>query len=220
MCGRFSQFYTWQELQELYDLSVPAIPNLEPRYNISPTDPVDVVLAGEDGHHRFEKMRWWLVPWWWTKTLKDVPPAFNARAETAAAKPMFRDAFQRHRCLIPASGFYEWTGPKEARQPWFFSARDGKPLTFAGLYDRWKDPVSGETVRSCTILITEANHFMRPIHDRMPVILPREEWNAWLADPRSDLLKPAHEGVLVAWKVSPRMNSNRYIEPDAPVSIE
>ena len=202
-------------MHELYDLSAPTIPNLEPRYNISPTDPVDVILRGEDGRKRWQRMRWWLVPWWWKGTLKEVPSAFNARSETAAAKPLFREAFQRHRCLIPASGVFERTGPKDARQPWFISGRDGRPLTFAGLYDRWKNPDSGETVHSCAILVTEANHFMQPIHDRMPVILEKAHWDPWLAAPRSDLLKPAHEGVLVAWQVSPRVNSNRYHEADA-----
>ena len=218
MCGRFSQFYSWQELHDLYDLSVETIPNLEPRYNISPTDPVDVVLGGENGHRRWERMRWWLVPWWWKGALKEVPAAFNARAETVASKPLFRDALKRHRCLIPASGFYEWTGLKEARQPWFISAVDGRPLTFAGIYDRWKNP-EGETIRSCSIIVTEPNAFMANLHDRMPVILPQGDWDAWLAEPRSDLLVSAPEGTLHAWKVSPKVNSNRYLEADAPLPI-
>ena len=102
-------------------------------------------------------MRWGLVPAWWTKALKDVPATFNARAETVAEKPMFRDAFRKRRCIVPASGFYEWTGGKGAKQPHLFTAADGAPvLSFAGLWDRWRGP-KGEEVLSCTIVVSGAS---------------------------------------------------------------
>src|SRR5262245_65205448 len=109
MCGRFTNRLTWREIVALYRLSVPATPerNLPARYNICPTDTIDTVVE-EDGKRDLAPMRWGLVPWWWKKRAKDVPATFNARGETISAKPMFRDAFKRRRCLIPASGYYEW----------------------------------------------------------------------------------------------------------------
>jgi len=217
MCGRFSQYYTWQEVHAFSQplaLVGPAS-NLQPHYNISPTQQAGVLLLGDDGVLHYEQMRWWLVPSWWKKTLREVPSAFNARAETVSEKPMFRDAFKRRRCIVPASGFFEWSGPKEAREPWFISAADGGLLGFAGLWDRWRNPETGEEVRSFTIIVTSANLFMGEIHDRMPVILPPEAWADWLAEPRDDLLKPAPEETLRRWRVTAAMNSSRYEAADA-----
>ena len=107
MCGRFVQRYTWHEVQDLYELPDGPARNLQPHYNIAPTDPVEVVRPAADGAVELVSMRWGLVPWWWKKPLKQLPASFNARAETVADKPMFRDAFKRHRCVIPASGYYE-----------------------------------------------------------------------------------------------------------------
>lgn len=219
MCGRFTQTYTWSELHGIFQF-VPATPrNLEPRYNISPTQQVGVVTL-DGGHYAYSEMRWWLVPNWWKKALKDVPSTFNARAETVDEKPMFRSAFRRTRCLIPASGFFEWTGPKDERQPWYISAKDGMPLIFAGLHDTWRDPESGDDVKSCTIIVTSANRFMGEIHDRMPVILQESQWRLWLDEPRKDLLNPADENLLHAWRVSSNVNSSRYHGDDTTKEIE
>jgi putative SOS response-associated peptidase YedK len=106
MCGRFTQRYTWDEIQDLYEL-MGAARNLQAHYNIAPTDTVDVVMPADDGANRLVSMRWGLIPAWWKKTIKEVPATFNARAETVLDKPMFRDVFRRHRCIIPASGYYE-----------------------------------------------------------------------------------------------------------------
>ena len=115
--------------------------NLQPHYNIAPTDTVDVIRLDKDGKRELVPMRWGLVPAWWKKSLKEVPATFNARAESVADKPMFRNAFKERRCIMPASGFFEWTGEKGAKQPHLFTAADGSPLlAFAGLWDRWKDP--------------------------------------------------------------------------------
>jgi putative SOS response-associated peptidase YedK len=116
-------------------------------------------------------MRWGLVPYWWKKPLKQVPATFNARAESVATTPMFRDAFKRHRCIVPASGYYEWLKQPDGRQPYFFSAADREVLSLAGLWDRWKNPETGELVTSCTIVVTEAKALARTIHNRMPVVL-------------------------------------------------
>jgi putative SOS response-associated peptidase YedK len=120
---------------------------LRPRYNIAPTTAVDVIRLGENGQRELVPMRWGLIPGWWKKTAKEVPATFNARAESVVDKPMFRNAFKQRRCIIPASGFFEWTGAKAERQPHLFTAADGSPvLAFAGLWDRWRDPASGEDI--------------------------------------------------------------------------
>jgi putative SOS response-associated peptidase YedK len=152
MCGRFTERYTWDEIQDLYDLTG-AARNLQPHYNIAPTDPVDVVKHSTGGQVELVSMRWGLVPWWWKKPLKQLPASFNARAETVADKPMVRGAFARHRCIIPASGYYEWLKRPDGRQPYFISAADGGVLSFAGLYDRWKNPETGEPMTSCRSLL-------------------------------------------------------------------
>jgi putative SOS response-associated peptidase YedK len=125
--------------------------NLQAHYNIAPTDPVGVVRPAA-GAVELVSTRWGLVPWWWKKPLKELPASFNARAETVADKPMFHDAFARHRCVIPASGYYEWLKRPDGRQPYFMSAAaDGGVLSFAGLWDRWKNPETGEPVISCNV---------------------------------------------------------------------
>jgi putative SOS response-associated peptidase YedK len=152
MCGRFTQFYTWAEVQKAMGL-IPAAPNLRPRYNIAPTTVIDVVVAG-NGQRVLMPIRWGLVPDWWKKTLGDVPATFNARAETVATKPMFRTAFKRRRCIIPASGFYEWTTEKDGKRPHFFNATDGSILGLAGLWERWREPGSEAGMFSATIIVS------------------------------------------------------------------
>jgi putative SOS response-associated peptidase YedK len=207
MCGRFVQRYTWDDIQDLYDLPGGPAPNLPAHYNIAPTDPVEVVRPDANGANELFSMRWGLVPWWWKKPLKQVPASFNARAESVADKPMFRDAFQRHRCVIPASGYYEWLKRPDGRQPYYISAADGGVLSFAGLWDRWKNPESGEPVISCTIIVTDANELTRPIHDRMPVVLDNADIRGWLSgEDGTELLRPAGEDRLRMWPVSRRVN--------------
>lgn len=148
-----------------------------------------------------------------------MPAAFNARAEGIAVKSMFRGAVKKDRCIIPTSGSFEWTGPKEDRHPWFISAIDGEPLCFAGLWERWIDRETGEAIVSCTIITCAENEFMSRLHTRMPVILDGEGRKAWLDDPDLSLLKLAPEGVLQAWKVSKAMNGSRYEAPEAVTPI-
>jgi putative SOS response-associated peptidase YedK len=124
MCGRFVQRYTWDDLQDLYDLPDGPARNLQAHYNIAPTDSVQVLRQASNGARELISMRWGLIPWWWKKPLKQLPASFNARAETVADKPMFRDAFQRQRCVIPASGYYEWLKRPDGKQPYFISATD------------------------------------------------------------------------------------------------
>jgi putative SOS response-associated peptidase YedK len=227
MCGRFTQHYTWAEVRAFLgvfgDVGTPR--NLRPRYNIAPTTFIDVVAArvrqGRIVGREIVPMRWGLIPDWWKKPRKDVPATFNARAETVAEKPMFRGAFKYRRCIIPASGFYEWTGSKGARQPHFFTAADGSPvLAFAGLWDRWIDPANFDEVISVTIIVSGASALMAPYHDRMPVLLEAKDFDAWIDGSLGpDALKPAAETNLRAWKVSPRLN-RAGVGDDDPTIIE
>ena len=223
MCGRFTQTSTWAELHDTLDL-VGAARNLRPRYNIAPTAEVDAVVDRGQGREILG-MRWGLVPAWWKKPLKEVPSTFNARAETVASKPMFRDAFRRRRCVIPASGFFEWTeaadvaGAKGGKQPHYFSAAGGGALFFAGLWDRWTDPASGDEVLSCTVIVSGASAWMAPYHDRMPVLLGGAEFGPWLAgEAGPEVLRPAAESALREWPVSKRVN--RPGHADDPALIE
>ena len=136
---------------------------------------------------------------------------FNARAETVKAKPFFRDAFKRSRCLIPVSGYYEWQNTQGGKQPWYFTARDGSPaLTVAGLWDEWKNRETGEPLRSCTMIITEPNDFVAAVHDRMPVLLTEQQFQPWLTGEAGlEYLKPAPNDLLQKWPVSKRVNSSR-----------
>jgi putative SOS response-associated peptidase YedK len=179
MCGRFTRHYTWQQIQRMYGLIAPAS-NLQPRFNICPTTNVDAVVA-RDGQRELLSMRWGLVPNWWNKPLKEMKLAtFNARAETVMEKPIFRDASRRSRCLIPVSGYYEWQNTPEGKQPYYyFTRRDGEVMTIAALWDEWTDKASGETLKSCCMVIKEANRLVAQVHDRMPVILKPKDFQQW-----------------------------------------
>jgi putative SOS response-associated peptidase YedK len=220
MCGRFTQHYTWSEVHAFLSL-LGAPQNLRPHYNIAPTVNVDVVRLDQDGRRELVSMRWGLVPFFWKKTLKEVPATFNARAESVAEKPMFREAFKRRRCIIPASGFFEWTGEKGDKQPHLFTAADGSPiLAFAGLWEKWRDPATSEDLLSCTIIVSEASAWMMPYHDRMPVLLRAEDFDAWLNGTLgADALKAAAESALREWPVSKRVNRSG-VGDDDPTIIE
>ena len=206
MCGRLTQRYTWSEVHTF--LNVFGAPlNLRPRYNSTPTTKVDVVRLDAEGRRELVSMRWGLVPMWWQKALKSVPATFNARAEGIATKPMFRDAYKRRSCIMPASGFFEWSGGKGDKIPHLFTAADGSPvLAFAGLWDRWRAP-AGEVVLSCTIIVSGASAWMAPYHDRMPVLLGESDIADWLDGSLGGAaLRPAAESTLREWIVSTRVN--------------
>jgi putative SOS response-associated peptidase YedK len=207
VCGRFTNKLTWAEIHALYQITTPPL-NFEARYNIAPTQRVPVVRRTEDGGRSLGLLHWGLVPFW----AKDRTIAFktiNARAETIATTPAFRAAFRQRRCLVPASGFYEWVTEGKQKQPLYITHADGSPLTFAGLWERWdKD---GEPLESFTIVTTQANATCSPIHDRMPVILGRADFAAWLdpqtgADAAQDLLRPCADDALTMWKVDAKVN--------------
>jgi len=212
MCGRFTAKMTWEEIVRLFRITRDQAPrNVQPRYNICPTDPVEVVVG--NGERRLAPMRWGLIPNWWGKPLKEMKvTTFNARAETVAEKPMFRESFERRRCLIPASGYYEWKKTPNGRQPYYFTRRDGQPLTFAGLWDQWHEKPVGTIITSCTMVVTVPNGFVVDIHDRMPVILEAKDFEQWEKGSAKDaaaLMKPADDDVLQRWPVSMRVNSSK-----------
>jgi putative SOS response-associated peptidase YedK len=175
MCGRFTLRTPPAVLVEHFRLN--SLPDLSPRLNIAPTQQIGVVRQSAPGQREFVWMKWGLIPRW-AKDPKIANQMINARAETAAEKPAYRDAFKRRRCLIAADGFYEWqkTGPK-SKQPYFIHMKDHRLFSFAGLWERW-----GE-IESCTLLTTSPNQLCAPIHDRMPVILSPADYDRWL-DPQ------------------------------------
>lgn len=218
MCGRFLLDTPSAELARALEL---AGVSLSPRLNIAPTQPIIFVRAGPEGREAATG-RWGLVPPW-SKDPRRGPPLINARAETAASKPAFREAFRRRRALIPASGFYEWQRRPEGKQAYALLPKAGSLLVFAGLWERWgeEDPVT-----SCAILTTTPNATLAGIHDRMPVILGRRAAQAWL-DPQTPrreleaLLRPCPESWLEARPVSSYVNrvgneGPRCLEPAAP----
>jgi len=217
VCGRYTLAAPAETVAEAFGIE--AVPGLAPRYNIAPTEPVPVVRAAERGRV-LEMRRWGLVPHWAREP--GGPPLFNARAETVAGKPAFREPFRLRRGLAPADGFYEWREAAGRRQPWHVRRRDGGLFAIAALWETWKPP-DGETLASCTFLTTEANDAVRPIHDRMPVILPPERWDAWLDPGERDpgrlgaLLVPADPALFTAYPVDPRVNR---AEHDEPANVE
>jgi putative SOS response-associated peptidase YedK len=178
MCGRFTLTVDASELQQAFPwINIPE-GSLRPRFNIAPTQPVAVLP--NDGKNRLDYFVWGLIPSW-SKDTKIASRLINARAETLAEKPSFRSAYKRRRCLIFADGFYEWQQipGEKSKTPLFIHLADDKPFAFAGLWEIWYSP-DGSEIRSCTIITTEPNSFMQPIHNRMPVILPEDTYQEWL----------------------------------------
>jgi putative SOS response-associated peptidase YedK len=210
MCGRFKRSVTWAEYYAYLSLTG-AVPNAPPRYNIAPTDPVYAVRRASAGAFELVTLRWGLIPAW-AKDAKGGAMMINARADTIAEKPAYREAFVRRRCLILADGFYEWKLEGKVKQPYLIALKGGGPFAFAGLWERWQPrSAGGEPIESCTIVTTEANARLRPIHERMPVILEHADHAAWLggADPAAakTLLKPYPEADIAVTRVSTRVNS-------------
>jgi putative SOS response-associated peptidase YedK len=218
MCGRTTKNYTWEQIHAMYQLARPAaLPNMQPSFNVCPTDPVDTIVERE-GQRQLEVMRWGLVPFWWNKPLKELRLAtFNARVETVATKPFFREPFKSKRCLMPVSAYYEWQDTPSGKQPWYFTARDGSPiLTIAGLWDQWKNKETGERIKSCTMTICGPNDFVAEVHDRMPMLLMPEQFGHWLSGEMGvEELKPAPNDYLQRWPVSKRVNSSKADKDDA-----
>ena len=219
MCGRFT--LTEPDvgvLLETFSLTHPPEP-LPPRYNIEPTQAVATVVNENDGSRVLRLMRWGLIPSW-AKDPSIGSRMINARSETLAEKPSFRNALKRRRCLIVADGFYEWQKqPSGGKVPMFITLKDRQPFGFAGLYETWTEPESGESLVSCTIVTGPANEFMASIHERMPIILPADAYDLWL-DPQEmntarllEVLKPYPADQMRAYPVSTRVNTPANDDP-------
>jgi putative SOS response-associated peptidase YedK len=216
VCGRFAQQRPAAELAERF-AAEPLVPDPGERFNIAPTDEALVVVQ-RDERRAVTAYRWGLIPHW-----ADTPTAgsrtFNARAETVATSPMFRDAFRRKRCLVPVDAFYEWRREAQVRQPFAIRRVDGDVLALAGLWSGWRDPTSGELRRTFTIVTTRANEAIAALHDRMPVVVDAERWDSWLepaADPAEllGLLEPNETVELELFPVSRLVNDVRNDGPD------
>ena len=208
MCGRFTLITNLGAIAARFGVSR-FLEEVGPRYNIAPTQ--TVIVVNDDGTRRLTQMRWGLIPSW-AKDPAIGNRMINARAESVATKPAFRAALPKRRCLIPADGFYEWQQVGRRKQPVYITLKTREPFSFAGL---WESRMSseGEESRSCTIITTEANELLKPIHDRMPVILTRETEAVWLDPTVQDsayllpLLKPYPAGKMEVYPVSTRVNS-------------
>jgi putative SOS response-associated peptidase YedK len=235
MCARF-QFAPPEDWIEEFGLA--DAPEVTPHYNIAPSQDVLAVRRDRTGRRQARLFRWGLVPYW-----ADDPAVgsrlINARAESVATRPAFRDAFRQRRCLVPAQGFYEWKKFGRAREPWLVRLKEGRTFAFAGLWDRWTggpaSPSTGgdaargraDAIESCALITTSANTLVAPIHGRMPVLLDRSGYEAWLdpdatEDDLKALLRPFPPEAMEAFPVSARVNSTAADDPDLtrPVAPE
>lgn len=214
MCGRFARKSTQQVLADWFGVELEDMPWFTPTYNAAPQSAQPVVRLNRDsGGREVVVLRWGLVPFW-AKDAKLGYSTFNARAEEVAAKPAFREALKRRRCLVPADAFYEWQriDPKTKR-PYAIGLRSGEPYAFAGLWERWQ-PKDGEPLETFTVLTTDPNELMEKIHNRMPVILEPRDYSRWLdasdpARPPIDLLRPYPAEKMRSWPVSERVGNVR-----------
>ena len=218
MCGRYTLTVTPEALRKLFGFDV--TPNLEPRFNIAPTQfaPVVRVRGGKGsggGAKTLDLLRWGLVPSW-SKDMSGAAKLINARGESVAEKPSFRAAFAERRCLVPVDGFYEWRTENGVKQPFRIGFRGGKPFAFAGLWESWTAPEgaenAGETVDTFTVVTTDANPKIRPIHHRMPVIVDPAEYDVWLtgdAAAAKSVIRPYPPDDMAFYRVSTRVNSVR-----------
>ena len=219
MCGRFVLKAPFSELVRLYNITNNL--NLEPRYNIPPTEDIAVVRPDPGGTgRRLDMLRWGLVPYW-ARDIKIGFSLINAKAETVAEKPAFRDAFKERRCIIPADGFYEWKKlDAKTKQPYAIVMKERSVFGFAGLWERWKDRASGQAIQSCTIVTTTPNEVCAPIHDRMPVILEPKDYARWLGEEPTEpphlmmMLKPYPGAAMEAYPVSSRVGSVKNTDAD------
>lgn len=209
MCGRLTLTHPNEALAALFAAQPGNDLPESPRFNICPTQDVPVVTS-EGGLRRLRAMRWGLIPAWY-KAPNDGPLIINARADTVAEKPAFREAIRQRRCLVLASGFYEWSaGPGGRRLPWYVTRGDGAPLALGGLWQPWAEGLS------CAVVTMEAGPDMAHIHDREPLVLEAADWPLWLGEAghgAARLMRPAAPGVLQSHRVDPAVNSNRAAGP-------
>ncbi len=216
MCGRYTLIANAEAIRLLFELPAFDERLAVPRYNIAPTQPIVVVRLGPKGRE-LVPMRWGLIPWW-AKDPKSLPLMINARAESIADKPAYRDPFKYRRCLVPASGFYEWQARERgAKQPFAVQPAEDRPIAFAGLWETWHG-ADGSEIDSAVIVTTDANALLMPIHDRMPAVLEPDDFETWLSprtrpEEAATLLKPAREDLFRLTPVSTLVNSANNDDP-------
>jgi putative SOS response-associated peptidase YedK len=222
MCGRYSLTTAPEAMRDMFGFE--NLPNLAPRFNIAPTQDVAVVRRAAGGARELAMLRWGLIPSW-AKDAAIGAPMINARAETVAHKPAFKSAFRERRCLVPADGFYEWRAAADGKQPFRIGFADGAVFAFAGLWERWTGPEdTGDVVESVTIITTDANDKLRPIHHRMPAILDPGDYAAWLdpelgAEETSRLLRPHGPETMAFYRVGTRVNNARHDDPECIAAL-
>ena len=223
MCGRFARYSLSRELGRYFDAQ-PASFEIQPSYNVAPTQEIPVILQQEDGRH-FKKRHWGLVPFW-AKDISIGTRMINARVETLSSKPAFKAALKHRRCLIPANGFYEWKGKTGNKQPFYIHLPSGEPLAFAGLWEVWQDkdqPSEESPYKCCTIITMDASESVKDIHNRMPLILQPEAYDEWLDPEKQDparieeLLKTSYVKELTHYPVSRKVNR---VENDSKDCVE
>ena len=207
MCGRFAFYSPAEATAALF--GVDAAPEVEPRYNIAPTQYVAAIRQDEDQQRELVMLRWGLVPFW-AKDPSIGSQMINARAETVAEKPSYRAAYRHRRCLVLADGFYEWQRANDIKTPYYISLKSGEPFALAGLWENWKDRESDATLQTTTLITAAANSFMTSLHHRMPVVLRADTADEWLAG-STELLDSIAERTppLQAWPVDRRVNNAR-----------
>jgi putative SOS response-associated peptidase YedK len=219
MCGRYSLTRREAEIEERFGIEQLLMDraDFKPRYNIAPTQLVPVIVD-QDGQRVLAEMKWGLIPFW-AKDIKKTKPIINARSESIAEKPFFKQAANKRRCLIPADGFFEWKKVNKDKIPMFIHMDERELFAFAGLWDEWKSPDGEQILRTCTIITTEANGKITPLHDRMPVIVRPEHEARWL-DPSikdieklRDVLEQLPDNALDMYQVSQEVNSYKKDEP-------
>jgi len=217
MCGRYAAFLPAEAIVALFRTEGP-VPNWAPTWNMAPTRDAPVVrLHPETKARRLDLLRWGLLPHW-AKDAKSVRQPINARSETLASAPMFRDAFRHRRCLVPADLFYEWQAVNGTKSPWAIARADGQPMVFAGLWEGWRGS-DGTVIRSFTIVTTSANEALRPLHERMPVVLEPADWPLWLGEADGNPSEPMRPSgaAFRAWRVGTAVNN---VRNDTPQLLE
>ena len=205
MCGRFSLITPPEEIASYFNAQVAF--DLEPRYNIAPGQPILAIRLSEQQHREAAMLHWGLIPHW----AEDASIGYkmiNARAETVAEKPSFRDAYRKRHCLIPVSGFYEWKGNGRQKLPYYFYRQDEEPFALAGLWEQWHNAQNNQVIESCTIITNSANSLVAPVHHRMPVVIEQPEIDQWLdtAHNSADLLLSRDWSGFEAMAVSTYVN--------------
>jgi putative SOS response-associated peptidase YedK len=222
MCGRYVRRSDKQRIAEHFAVHGPSLPDFGPSWNVAPQTFQPIVRLNRDtGERELVLMRWGLIPFW-AKDPNIGLRTINAKAETITTAPAFREAIKFRRCLVPADAFYEWQKlDAKTKQPFAIAMKDGQPYALAGLWEKWKDRKSGSELLTFTIITTDPNEVVQPMHDRMPVIIPERDYDHWLkADPERpsiDLLRPFEGDKMTAWKVDRAVGN---VKNDRPALIE